>query len=188
MKDLYDFLPGIRPDLPGCSDPMIEQNLLQVVAAFCSDTNIWRYRPDTLTTAVGEKVYTLDDIPGGSVILSIISCLDVAGQHFQDYRFYPPDFELLESPTSAFTLDFELSLAPQDGVDSVEDMFFRDWYEEICSGTKAKLMIIPGKPWSNPSLAGVHAGLYRQGVGKARIRMSKQNSVVGKRVTGRSFF
>jgi len=55
---------------------------------------------------------------------------------------------------------------------------FLEYKEAICSGVIARLMLQPGKDWTNPSLGMARDGLYQDGVSKGKNRFAKINRPV----------
>lgn len=60
-----------------------------------------------------------------------------------------------------------------------------DYKEEICSGVMSRMMMQPGKDWSEPNLAMFRDGIYQRGVNKAKLRWFQENT--SRIVTGRRF-
>jgi len=75
------------------------------------------------------------------------------------------------------TLSVTLVLKPTKACTDVENFLFNDWHEVIAAGAKKRLLLAPGKKWSNPQLAGVHANEYGKGIvdGSSRARFGWGN-------------
>lgn len=56
---------------------------------------------------------------------------------------------------------------PGDDITTVSDLFYARWGKAIESGAKAELMMMVGKPWTNPQMAGVHAMIFDTAINRA---------------------
>ena len=63
----------------------------------------------------------------------------------------------------ASALRISLILKPTRTSDDGADLLYDDWLEAIAHGAKWKLMVLPGKDWSNPELAEYHRREFRKG-------------------------
>ncbi|HQR20119.1 MAG TPA: hypothetical protein PKV98_04595 [Burkholderiaceae bacterium] len=77
---------------------------------------------------------------------------------------------------TAITLDLQLALKP--GPDSTEgpDDLYEDHHLAIASGAIAQLASMPGKPWSNPALMALHAGIFTQARAAAGVKAARGNT------------
>lgn len=92
-------------------------------------------------------------------------------------RVYPFDADPLLYMMVAFKTLPDATEVPEILVD--------DWKEEICSGVMSKLMMQPGKEWTDPNLALFHKNIYQDGINSAKLKWFQNNSL--SQVTGRKF-
>lgn len=159
------FLNTVRREVPGCPNPLIKEEVLSAAIEFCQRT--WAYTKD-ITESVSKDAETVTiTLPEGTGIVGVNSFTDENGD--TEYEIdYSGNVVSLEKPVPYDSdLIINVALKPLPTVSSLPDFLFNDWYQTIAAGAKAKLMIIPGKEWSNPNLAVIHSNLFEDGVGDA---------------------
>lgn len=70
-------------------------------------------------------------------------------------------------PDQNAILTLQVSLKPKREATGIPDVVFQTYLEEIAAGAKARLMIIPGKPWSNPQTSAYYLGMFERGISAA---------------------
>jgi hypothetical protein len=68
---------------------------------------------------------------------------------------------------TAVQLYLQVAFKPLTTITSIEDVFYQEWHQVIAAGTKARLMLMPKKAWSNPQLGAVLQGQYDRGKNSA---------------------
>jgi hypothetical protein len=148
---------NLRVALPGVTDNALKLELYNVLDDFCRDASVWR---ETIEVPLIEGMDTYLVTPAGTEITRVYNIdhatLDVANA---TYEFGQLLFD--QAPTLADTeapayLTVALTPALTQGADP-ENMLPEDmwslWHRAILSGTMARMMGQPAKPYSNPQQA-----------------------------------
>lgn len=175
MKALSIFYPRILPYLPGCSEPMVSQVLLDSAIDFCDSSLVLRQNLDSFSTTVGSSQYSLD-APSAQHDISRVMGVTLSGQElsagmFEAIRndlstsnakprgFYTDrtnnvfTLELFPPPDGVYSVIVAVALRPKRTATSVDDDLFNMWIAPIISGAMARAMQIPDQPFSNPAQA-----------------------------------
>ena len=72
-------------------------------------------------------------------------------------------------------LTLGIAFRPSDEPATVSRVFL-EYKEAICAGAEARLMEMPGKPWTNPGLSGVKEAKYQGGISQAKSRWFREAS------------
>lgn len=176
------FVNDILAECPGCPTIIIKRKVLQAAIRFCEKSWAWR-----------EKI-SVDVNKGDSIVpITLFNDATIAGIVYVtaggDYPFTRElDLITFDEPASEkFTLDLTLAIKPTRDVAVLEDIFVDDWYDGIEVGAKAALMVMPGKPWYNPSLSSFYITAAREYITEARIKANKKNDITSLRVVPRRF-
>lgn len=181
-----DFLPLVKPHIPGCPDITIKTYLAIVASEFFSQTHIWRDNISPIITSPGIVEYDLD----ADVLVEAVSSVIVDNTALQqtDMRMIPDDrrydtgkpthywiqsdnaIRLFPIPDSRITLRLTGVLKTSRDATGVEDWIYETWSDAIVCGTIARLAVIPGKEWTDATLAEYNKKQYQQAITNARIR------------------
>lgn len=182
MYDIEQHMPEIRPEVPGCPDQQIERAILMAARDFCADT--WVFQAEV--TAGGIEIDWKDDPvliykPNGSNILGIARAM--LDDEPTDFTWNGTDRVKV---VGKGLLTVIAALQPNMRSDRLPDVLMR--YEEpITAGAKYRLMRMPGVEWSSPDIASHYSQVYGQGVLRARVDQSRNNSANNQIVRSRSF-
>lgn len=160
-------------ELPGCPRPLAAAALRDTLRDFLRRSQVLRVDLTAIDIVADDYTYTLT-LPAGydgfAVYRPTLVLLNGAEQRAGiDYRMQDrTTLQLRDTPTAADTggLEVTVSLA-MDDEDTADLTDIEDWYPVIAAGMKSRLMIAPGKPWSNPAAAAVYRHEYNDGLGKA---------------------
>lgn len=89
--------------------------------------------------------------------------------------------------TSDTELYIALAVKPTRSATSVQDFLLEDWLDPIVAGTKARILGMHGKEWSNPKAALMYKLEYRRGISRARAMALKGFSSKPAELHGRNF-
>lgn len=198
------FFSLILPEVIGCPDPMLAQQIMLTAHSFCTETGVWDEVQDPLLTIEGVADYEID-APANAEMLRVRGVwLD--GYELQPRQMRTPVVQNFGAPLSyhaalargQITLDarpqagqslvVRAVYAPRLTGQTLPDFLMSRYALAITSGTKARLMLIPGQAWSNPVLAQFYAGQHQDAVINARIDMERDNVTGSLRVKPRPFF
>lgn len=204
MKTLETFLPEIMPDLPGCPSDMAIRALRNTIIEFCEKSLIHQVTLDPITAYENTTDYDLEPPTGYRVqkIMKMwylgkemdalapddIGLPDAYRTNITGYNASkgPPSgytqkdtdtFSILPIPDQKYSnaITMRVALVPLRTVTEVEDFLFELWSEVIGFGTKARLMLNPGKPYSNAESATYNQARFISGMNDARQRAVRGN-------------
>jgi len=158
------FVNAVRRDVPGCPNPLIKDEVLEAGIAFCRRTSIYTHDCEVVLSAGDTEVVPV--LPENTALVGV-NYINVNG--VTDYEPIVANGRILFNPavSSNYSALINMALKPTRLATCLPDVLYNDFFQEICSGAKAKLMIMPEKSWSNPQLAMVHSAAFDSGVGKA---------------------
>jgi hypothetical protein len=199
MSTYSDFLDYVMPDVPGCTTQLAEHEIRNACIEFCEKTLILQVDHDPITIVAGIVDYDLDppkntlvtkvmkawynsqeltmaapdDINKAEVYNRLFSGADT-GRNDPRYILQKDERRVSVFPIpqskSANGLTLRVALKPSRASTTVDSLIFEDYAEVIGSGAKARLMMSPGKPWSEANLAAAEMSLFKQGINDARSR------------------
>lgn len=199
MKSYEDLFPDVLPDLPGCPPEIALRAIRHTVIEFCEKSLIHQVTLDPITVMAGFTQYDFD-VPKGFRVQKIMKAWfkglelePVAPDSIRAPDAYSTvigGYRATETPPVAYTqLDFStvsflptpdrkypsavtmrVALAPLRDSTEFVDFLYEQWGEFLACGAKARLMLSPGKPYSNNESAVVNQGRYTTALNDARQR------------------
>ncbi len=184
----------VLPDVIGCPYPLIETKVKETLEDFAgtgiinsgfkhevlaADPTAPNNQITIPTPAAFEHYQPLDilslrvdGIPYDAVRRVITDDLtDIESVLDSRTRFWYPGTatSIIMYPFDAAAVQLYLQVAfkPLTTVTTIEDVFYQEWHQVIAAGTKARLMLMPEKVWSNPQLGAVYQGQYDRGKNSA---------------------
>jgi len=176
---LEEFHPFILPFVPDCPIPFLDFQLALAARELCERTNAWR-TVDSFTSSGGAGESFA--IPPNS------SVHEIEFVHFDGYPLSPLQFreasQYLETgspvgytqieantisliPAGVGSVVVSAVLKPVSGADSFPDFLLDQYPQEMTDGTLAKILMIPGQPWSDPQRGLMHRASFNAAVDKA---------------------
>lgn len=204
MKTLESFLPEILPDVPGCTSDMAIRALRNTIIEFCEKSLIYQDTMDAVTVLQGITDYDLEP-PKDYRIQKIMKVwylgqelealapdsIGVPDAYRTSITGYNPSsgppagytqkdvdtFTILPIPDQKYvaSITMRVALVPLRTVTEVVDFLFEIWGETLGFGAKARLMLTPGKPYSNNEAANFNQVRYMTGLNDARQRALRGN-------------
>ena len=192
--NLDDFLPHLLPDLPGCPDSIVKQQLLFAVIEFCQETHAWNEIQDPIQvrervneidvdTPTGARIVAVKDVWASSRKLRPVTMPQLfelipnwqtaegseptyynASTDYRTMRIFPIPIDVNNS-----TLTLRVAYAPKMDATSIPDELAIKYWDALISGAKARLMVIPGKAWTNSQMSAYNRGIFNDGILKAKI-------------------
>ncbi len=181
--EMSHYLSRVLPSVDGCPSPIAERAVRDAIDDLCRDSRVFR-ESQSVPMVAGTDTYTITANTANSVLSEVIfsrigdGVLEpitpenrnrlVSGSGKPEYieQLTNTDFRLTPAPLDTTPLDVTVVLTITDTATTIPDIFDR-WKEGIASGALSKLMVMPNKPWSNPSLATFHAQIFNQAIGSA---------------------
>lgn len=191
------ILPFVVPEVPGAPDALVARQIMLAANDFCINTGVWDEIQDPMV--VIDKIYQYDvEVPKNAQVATIKNIWMpnrelIPATMNQIQQFIPnwqtstgsepvyfnaaqdwTSFRIFPIPENANKVKMTLraSYAP-DQFGSVLPSFLMDrWLDEITAGAKARLMLMPGKAWTNPNAGAYNRQIYDNGVLEAKIFMA----------------
>lgn len=204
MAKYSDFLPYVLPYVTGCSVPLAEQYVRDICIDFCVHTLLVQETLDPISVRQGVASYGLFPSIGTKVHLVMNAWYeanklavfngDSPANHPELYNkgFKGADATqgtpralimqgeniLLDTPPAADSpkaLTVQVALKPSRNSTTVADVLFEDYAFEIGQGALARLVMLPGQAFTNPSLSAPYYAVYASARSKARVRSSNSS-------------
>lgn len=176
MKALSAFFPRILPYLPGCSEPLVSQVLLDSAIDFCTKSLVLRQNLDPFYTVVGTDMYDLES-PSAQHEISRVMGVTLDGMELRPgmaelvRNDLPTDLakprafltdrtdsvhtlRLMPPPDDVYSVVVAAVLRPSRTATMLDDDLFNLWISPIVNSAMAKAMMIPDQAFSNPAQAG----------------------------------
>jgi hypothetical protein len=202
MRDLDVFLPKIMPSATGVSEPTALDAIRDTVAEFCRRTRLWRFDETfDVSTADSQAIAA----PYGALLL------DIERIDFNGIKLDPISTQWLDSyvpnwrsadpsgnakwytqidrgtitlvPACAGTVRTWVTLELSQDAEQVPDFIADQHRETIASGALARILMLPGKPYSNPNLAQARKVAFDADIDslKSQVISGQQRARVGSR-------
>lgn len=199
MAAYDDFMPYVLPEVPGAPEPIVTQHIRSACIDFCEKSLILTRDHDPITLVEKIVDYDLEP-PTGYIVVKVMKAwlenqeltplapdfvreASVYNRLFSSYESAPdrPRAYLQKDERSisvwgvpdknyANGLTLRVALKPSRASTTIENVVFEDYAEVIAHGALYRLMISPGKSYTNPEMAAVHKNLFDQGINVARQR------------------
>jgi hypothetical protein len=192
---LTDFAKYVRPEVPGCAEPLLLDAILESCIDFCTrsellseiveqvlvaSTKTYSLTPTDATLYPARLRAVLNDgvelTPTNAASYTLLSERTDSGT--PTYYFSPTRSQvtLAPVPDTAATLEFDLVLRPVRTATTVPSVLFDEWAKAVANGAKAQLLAQVGRPWANAALAGYFQGLYDDAVATAAAQVAMGNT------------
>lgn len=167
------------PDLSGCPRASISETAAIVVSEFCEVTQC--YREEIKLEADGKtSSFELVSPQSDSMVIGVYSASDKKRDYLPgDYTAHSPSVMEFPEPLSE-DLKVIVILKPIANAKTVPSSIIQRWADAIAKGVRYRLMAIPEKPWSNPSLASYYRNEFDADTLKISADVVNQFSVVRK--------
>jgi hypothetical protein len=179
VKSLASFYDFLMPELKGITTAMLDLHLRLWARDFCAKTHVWRADFDPVNLVASRATYDLDASASQAEPVKVIRLRvndellydelwteDSQGDDEPKYeRGNPPftvndtctELTLMEDeiPTAAVTDGLEVygSMRPKMNATQLPDLFYGEHLEALRTGVLSRLMVMPGKPWTDRELA-----------------------------------
>ncbi len=198
------FFPLVLPEVIGCPDPLLAQQVVMVANHFCTETGVWDEIQDPIQTRAGETEFEIDAPTRDSYVVRVadvwfnnrpLKAEQIKNPRIEDIR--PTGYHaarergfitLNGKPADGDVLVVRAIYAPQLTSKNLPDLLMQRYAHAIACGAKARLMAIPGQLWSNPAISVFYRTEYDNAVIDARIDMERDNVPDSLRVKPRPFY
>lgn len=198
------FFPMVLPDVIGCPDPMLQQQIVLAAHHFCTETGVWDEIQDPIKLQAGVTEYEID-APSKEAYVARVTGVWLNNLKLEPEQMKKPRVEgvkptgyhaarargaitLNGSPLAGDILVVRAVYAPSLQSKNLPDFLMERYADAIASGAKHRLMAMPGKDWSNPAIAQFYGNQYDNALADARIEMERGSVPGSLRVKPRPFF
>lgn len=199
-KELSLITPTIKPYIPDCLEPVIDQYVHIAAVELCRRSLKWTERKATATLDATSFPYTIPTTTGTRIVkvLSVVinsislerSDIETEEQSDGDWltttgepcRFVEESSGVLmivPLPDTAVDVTIEVAIEPSDNGTSIDDTIYAEHWLDIQAGAMAKLCVMPGKPWTDANIA-----LYNRDIFERGIENAKTQTYINRRVGG----
>lgn len=211
MQSLDTLLPYIKPELPSCPNAMARNALLRAAIQFCEDSQAYIATMDPVTLIDGQHTYEVETPSSQSRLIEILNIFLPSGEmtpqtmgelsqrmpdwqtqngdpvfynmpNTKEVRVYP-----IPSSMNGKQMTIRAAYAPIRTASYIDDDLVNLDFDTIAAGAKWLLMLMPGKPWSNPTLGEYYKGQFLTGIDKAKINAMHDGTRGSLRVQPRAF-
>lgn len=192
MRPFTLWLNDLMPSLPGAETALVIHKIRRVSQDFFTRTRAWQETLDPISVDAGEATVPMIADSSGAEVVRIESVwingkmispesvteLDamqpnwpqVTGAPSAVTQLSPTTALLFPIPDAATNIQFRVSLRPNDAATVLPDDLAAEYRSAIIDGVKAKMMLIPKKPWSNPQIGMAHNAAYEVAVSGANYQ------------------
>ena len=188
-SDIEYIVNDVSSDISAANSTLIEIHVKRTIIKFCEESQIWQEDVGPIAVKTGIDTYEISaDREKAIVQVKKVFAKDdngnlvefAYGRDSASWCFYgespmhiavSPNDELTGKrltvvaaikPVMATGISFKFSTIIND-----------DYFEAITAGTKARLYLAPGKPWSDPNLATYYQSIFDKAANEALIRAGR---------------
>ena len=193
------FYNRVAPDLPGCPLPVIDDALREAAIEFCERSTAWRIDHTPINIVANTHTYAF--APGANKVVQDVLWarvndfpIDPASEESLDadssidptwrgitgdakYYFRPTEtsIRIVYIPAANITggLTMKVIVKPTPTAEVVDDFLFNEYRNDIAMGAKSRLMVSPGKPYTNAALGVELASQFQIAINAAEVRATK---------------
>lgn len=189
-----DLLPYILPEVPGAPDALVKQAIMRTANDFCIETGVWSEIQDPIPVTDNVNEYDVY-APRGAKVATIKSIWMVnrelvpvtmerlqelipnwqeakgsepayynSATDYRTVRIYP-----IPLGSNGAKITIRAVYTPDQFGTTLPDFLVDKWLDELLAGAKARLMIMPGKAWTNPELAVMNQAMFTEGMVRAKV-------------------
>lgn len=192
MATANDFARYVRPDVPGCPEPMILDAINQAAADFIIRAMQLETTVNVPTTANSSSAAIplpterepskIIEAKLNGIDLTLSSSDDVSVKNLT-VRSGPPSHVYLDTdntlacfpvPDAVYTISLKLCISLTKDPTSLPDLLLKqDVYRRIASGAKAILFAQANKPWSNLQQAAIEQSMFDECIAAQIVKKAR---------------
>lgn len=194
MIKFEDMLNDVIPDVPGCTNELAINALRNAAIELYTKSWIYTQQCDPQDTVIGQAEYDLDTFNGYKTvgIVSVafndaaltpagVTSLNRSNLYWQDDTGTPTNYlsndyttvRLYRIPDLVGTLNATVALTPAKNATGIENFLYDLYSESLAAGAKARLMLIPSKPYSDPNTSREYRAQFAAAITDAKWRAYK---------------
>lgn len=194
MIKFEDMLNDVLPDVPGCTNELAINALRNAAIELYTKSWIYTQACDPQQTVIGVADYDLDiftnyknigivsaQIDDAKLIPIGVTSLNRSNLRWQDDTGTPTNYlaydymsvRLYPIPDKVATLHTTVALTPTKTATGIEDFIYDLYSEQLAAGAKARLMLIPNKPYTDPNTSREYRAQFAAAITDAKWRALK---------------
>jgi hypothetical protein len=194
MIKFEDMLNDVLPDVPGCTNEMAINALRNAAIELYTKSWIYSQDCDSQKTVKGQAEYDLDTFTNyknigvvsaqfdDSALIPIgVTSLNRSNLRWQDdigtpTNYFTNDYttvRLYRIPDLIGTLNSTVALAPTKTSTGIENFIYDLYSEPLAAGAKARLMLVPSKPFTDPNTSREYRMQFSAAITDAKWRAHK---------------
>ena len=190
------YLPEVLPMVQGCADVIALNAIRNSVIEFCTGSLYWNEVQTPVTLDAADFPYPLDFPTGAQAIMALGISMDgqPLGTTTQDeldnkvlnwrasmgtprvyFQYNPNEIGVYPAPATATTnvYTMRVALAPSRSADDAIDFIHAKHLETIAAGALARLLQIPGVPWTNEAQAAHFRSFFNTMMTQATVEVNR---------------
>lgn len=207
MADFSAFYKDVVSQLPGAPLVMVDYALLQTAIDFCETSLILQVDADPISVRPNVADYEIATDDDQLLVAMVMEAkldghrlpaiaLDLRNTTIWPSQMYewgvselddPMSIRILATPEEAATLTLRVALKPIQDATSLPDDLLKHHRTCIAAGAMARMMLQPGKTWSQPALGAYRQKEYAAYLNQAQVDANKGSTRADLRVRPRPF-
>lgn len=163
----------ILPELPGCGDLVVRQQLGYALREFCRETDACVVThefdfADGREMPNGAKCFHLCGAPSGMMVGKVLDvCCDGRSVPFETIGGHAPMVAVQSCYSASDKVSVRFSVYPKVGGEACPKWFKERYAEAITAGAMVNLLSMSGKAWSDPQRAAQYSAVYQGAIAEA---------------------
>lgn len=191
MIKFEDMLNDVLPDVPGCANELAINALRNAAIELYTKSWIYTQACDPQQTIIGQAEYDLDSfnlykiigivsasIDDAAIIPVGVTSLNRSNLRWQDDNGTPTNYlsydyttvRLYPIPDKVQTLNVHVALTPAKNSPGVENFIYDLYSEQLAAGAKARLMLMPNKPFTDLNTSREYRAQFAAAITDAKWR------------------
>jgi len=191
MIKFEDMLNDVLPDVPGCTNELAINALRNAAIELYTKSWIYTQACDPQDTVIGQAEYDLDtfnqykliglvsaSIDDAAIVPVGVTSLNRSNLRWQDDTGLPTNYltydyttiRLYPIPDRVSTLNVTVALTPSKTSTGVENFIYDLYSEQLAAGAKARLMLIPNKPFTDNNTSREYRAQFAAAITDAKWR------------------
>lgn len=196
---LTDLFNEVLPELPGVGEALATNAIRNAIIEFCQGSWCWRYFMDPMPVLANLNTYELDLPPGAEVAQVLVLKVDgkpLVPKGEEDLTALlprwqtetgTPKYYLTDDPSQVILapvpntripggLVLTVALQPTRTSTGFPTWIWSRYFDGLAAGAKARLMAMPGKPWTSPQLYQLYRARFEAAMASAKVESQKSLS------------
>jgi len=170
-----ELIPDLLLQARGCPRSVLIREIRRCAIDLFERTGLWREPHDPIYTTAGVTEYELDPPRDGSVA-SVVSVVGESGEEIEWSQRVPQTVELGVTPKGREKLSLDMAVKPTRRARGIPDSQMEMVEKGLLAGTTARLLLMSGQSWSNPSLGMEEQHRYQNEIRRLRVRAVREHS------------